>query len=342
MGIRAELRRRIAELEAKVAALTAERDALLVENTSLTADVTRLTGDIAVLSRQLNDANTQLAASREEIISLKAEVKRLKAEVARLMQELADCQNPPEPSPTGTLMGVTVNGGVKKNFPDLHDNVQVSRVFAAGATTWANEGQHKAFPNSKWACSNSYQLSEAELPKMLASIPAADKAKIVGWADGHELEHPDKNLRPADVKARTKRTAPVIRAAGLKPVWCMMGYSLRNDDWLNWVDPDDVDLLAFDKYNSANKQNPPGYTDPADMVAKAVAASKRFGKPWAFWETGTNNFGTTAPRVAWAKALRAEIAKIGGKHAIWFDRPSTSGSDWDATLDRPTAEAWLL
>lgn len=318
---RADLKARIAELEAQVA---------------------RLQEKLAAANQQIADLTAERDTALAAVERLKTERAVLQETIAALEKQIEELKNPTKPTPSGPLMGVTVNGGVRKNMPDLHDDVQISRVFAAGATSWANEGQHKAFPNSKWACSNSYQLSEANLPKMLASIPDADKEKIIAWADGHELEHPDKNLRPADVKARVKRTAPVIRAAGLRAAWCMMGYSLRNDDWLNWVDPDDVDVIYLDKYNSANKKNPPGYTTPEDMVRNAVAASKRFGKPWGFWETGTNNFGDQAPRVAWAKALRAEMARQGAECAIWFDRPSTSGSTWDATLDRPTAEAWLL
>lgn len=336
-----------AEIAALQATIALQDQALLEKNAEIEGLYQQLadwqeyaSGKDATIQAQqakINDLTAQLAAKNSEISALKAEIVGLQA-------ALAACEGTdPEPEPpSGTLMGVTVNGGVRKNMPDLHDDVQISRVFAAGATNWPNESQHKAFPNSIWAVSNSYALSEANLPKMLASIPDADKKKIIAWADGHELEHPDKNLNPAEVKARVKRTAPVIRSFGLRPAWCMMGYSLRNDDWLDWVDPDDVDVLYFDKYNSANKKNPPGYTAPEDMVRNAVAASKRFGKPWGFWETGTNNFGDQAKRVAWAKALRAEMARQGAECAIWFDRTSTDGSDWDATLDRPTAEAWLL
>jgi prefoldin subunit 5 len=340
---RADLKARIAELEKQVAALQGQVSNLQAKVASLESEKAVLASANSDLQVQLDAEKLNVTALRAQIADKDAQIAALNAKVAELQQKIDDLTNPNEPPPSGTtLMGVTVTGGVRKNLPDLHDNVQVSRVFAAGATVWSNEPQHKAFPNSKWACSNSYALSEANLPKMLATIPDADKKKIIAWADGHELEHPDKNLNPADVKARTKRTAPVIRAAGLKSAWCMMGYSLRNDDWLNWVDPHDVDYLFFDKYNSANKQDPPGYTDPADMVAKAVAASKQFGKPWGFWETGTNNFGDQAKRVAWTKALRAEMVRQGAVTAIWFDRPSTSGSDWDATMDRSTAEAWLL
>jgi hypothetical protein len=121
-----------------------------------------------------------------------------------------------------------------------------------------------------------------------------------------------------------------------------MGFSIKDDEWLKWIDPDVVDIIAFDKYNSGAKKNPPIYQDVVQMVDEAKKQSVRFGKPFAFWETGTNNFGTQAARVEWTKALRAELVKQKAVTAIWFDRPSTSGSSWDATLDRPTAEAWLL
>jgi len=294
---------------------------------------------VAALQAELNEAQAAYAALSGENAALQAERAVLLARIAEL--EAIINPPPPPPPPPSTLFGVTVTGPVRKEYTDLHPKVAVSRVFGAGTSDWSQEPQHKAFPNGKWAVSNSYALSESALPRYLATIPDADKAKIVGYADGHELEHPDKGLWASDVRARVKRTAPIIRAAGLKPTWCMMGYSLRNDDWLNWVDPDDVDLLAFDKYNSGNKKTPPIYQDPVKMVDEAVAASRRFGKPFAFWETGTNQFGDDAARVDWTKALRAELIRQGAVCAIWFDRKSTSGSSWDASLDRASAEAWL-
>lgn len=345
MGIRLQqCREQVAALTAQVTALTEENTHLTTENASLSADITGLNQELTNLADALNTATVNLAASRDTVKTLEAEIDRLTGVVAALRQELEDCQNPtePPPPPTSTLFGVTVNGGVRKNMPDLHDNVAVSRVFGQGISNWANEPQHKAFPGGKWAVSNSYALSEAALPGYLRTIPAADKAKIVGYADGHELEHPDKNLNPADVKARMRRTAQVIRDAGLPVASCVMGFSIKDDEWLRWIDPDVVDIIAFDKYNSQAKANPPAYGDPADVVGAAKAQSVRFGKPFAFWETGTNNFGEQAKRVAWAKALKAELIKQKANCAIWFDRPSTSGSGWDATLDRPTAEAWLL
>lgn len=322
-------------------------------------ELTLTRADLA-LQQSANAVLEQAVAAREaEISRLTAvlgasadEVNRLTAEVAALKARIAELEGDTNPPASLTLFGVTVTGAVRKQYTDLHPMVGVSRVFSAGTSNWAQESQHKAFPFSKWAVSNSYALSEAALPKYLATIPAVDKAQILAYADGHELEHPDKNLRAADVKARTKRTAPIIRSFGLRAAWCMMGYSLRNDDWLDWVDPDDVDVLCFDKYNSGNKKNPPIYQDPADMVGRAVEASRRFGKPWAFWETGTNQFGprdddgnftpaAIAARVAWTKELRAELIRQGAECAIWFDRRSTSGSSWDASLDRASAEAWL-
>ena len=79
------------------------------------------------------------------------------------------------------------------------------------------------------------------------------------------------------------------------------------------------------------------------MVDNMVALSKRLGKPWGLWETGTNQFNGDAERVRWTKELRAEIEKQKGVCAIWFDRPSTSGSSWDASMQpKAVAEAWLL
>ena len=285
----------------------------------------------------MGELSIQVAALEQERDALEAERDDLADEVLSLQAQLDDCRNPKPP----TLFGVTVNGAVYKTMPDLHPDVAVSRVFAQGARLWSVEPMHKKFPTSQWAVSNSYALPEQDLPAFLESIPEDDIANIVGFADGHELEHPDKGLNPADVKARMRRTAEIIRDHGLPVASCVMGFSIKNDEWLRWIDPDVVDLIAFDKYNSGAKRTPPIYQDVTTMVGEAKAQSVRFGKPFAFWETGTNQFGDDALRVAWAEDLRAELIAQGAEHAIWFDRPSTSGSTWDASLDRPTAEAWL-
>ena len=302
------------------------------ELTIVRADLMLAESARAVLAEQLTESQAQTRSALDAAEAAEAEVTRLKARVAELEALL------PKPA---TLFGVTVNGAVRRTHTDLHPKVAVSRVYAQGVTSWAAEGQHKQFSDGRWACSNSYSLSEANLPKLLATIPDADKSKIVGWADGHELENPDKNLTPAAVKDRMRRTAPIIRDAGLLAVSCVMGFSIKDDEWLKWIDPDAVDILAFDKYNSGNKKNPPIYQDPVKVVAEAAAQSARFGKPFAFWETGTNNFGDPAARVAWTEALHDELVKQNAVHAIWFDRESTSGSGWDASMDRATAEAWL-
>jgi hypothetical protein len=320
---RAQLKARIAELEAQVAQLQGQTDVLLAK--------------IAELNQLLEQ---ERAADIEEDSEFARQINELTTEVLRL-QEIIDSQNPP-PDTTGTMFGVTIGGGVRNNMPDLHDEVEISRLYTQGLTNWANDGQHKVFPHGMWAVSNSYSLSLAAFPGFLRSIPDSDKANIHAYADGHELLHPDKGLDAATVKQRFMRTAPIIKDEGLRVAWCGMGWDLRNDDWLNWLDPDLVDVFCWDKYNAGAKKNPPIYQDPAALVGDLVANSKRFGKPWCLWETGTNNFGDQAKRVAWTKALKAEIEKQDGECAVWFDRPGTNNPDWDATLDRATAEAWLL
>jgi hypothetical protein len=305
-------------------------------------DLTLALSQKAVIEQQLVDASTTLTVQADTIEGLTAELNAADTKIATLEAEVKRLKDLYEKPPA--LFGVTVDGAVRRTMPDLYSNVAVSRVYAQGATTWANEGQHKVFPASKWAVSNSWSLPESKIPAFLDSIPDTDKANIVGYAYGHELENPAKGLTGAQVRAAQQRTAPIIRARGLRVVSCLMGWTLApasGRNWRDWIDPDSIDLLAWDVYNSGAKKNPPVYQDPAAMLDRIIAASVELGKPWALWETGTDQFGDAAPRAAWAKLLRDTIASSGGEHAIWFDRRSTSGSSWTAELDRASAEAWL-
>lgn len=333
MATRAELRAQIQTLKAQVTGLTAEIDALAVQQAQY-----RATED--ALDSQVSALQTDITIATADVEGLTVQRDNLAAEVAALQAALAACQQT-------TLFGVTVDGAVRRSMPDLHDEVEISRVFSAGTTSWGAEDQHTKFPNGMWACSNSYDLSEANLPRLLDSIPAADRANIVAWADGHELENPDKGLTGSQVRARQARTAPIIRARGLRTASCLMAWTLNpksGRQWRDWIDPDSIDLLAWDAYNGGSKSNPPTYTDPDLILARIIDAATELGKPWALWETGSDVFDTNwTRRAAWATALREAVIAEGGEHAIWFDRKATDpNSDWTAELDRQSAEAWLL
>lgn len=287
----------------------------------------------------LESALAQVETNIRQISALQTSVNELTEENLDLRTRL-EAYEPPKPK---TLMGVSVNGAVRRDYIDLSPAVAVSRVYAGNTASWNQEDQHKVFPDSMWACSNTVSLSLSGLDALLGSIPDADKAKIVAWCDVHEPEHPDKKLVAADYKKRMQQSAGIIRSHGLKVASCVMGFSVPNDVWLQWIDPTVVDILAFDKYNAGAKKTPPIYQDPNKLVENLVQQSTRFGKPWALWETGTDQFGTDTDRIVWTTALRKAIEDNNGVHAIWFDRTSTSGSTWSALLQpQAAAEAWLL
>lgn len=329
--------------EATLAAREAEWDAREADLAGQVSDLqmmlTAEQGEVDRLDQEVTDLRAKLVTATSSADALRATIAQLTADLAAARRRIADLERQLNPGP---LMGVTVTGPVRQTYTDLHPAVAVSRVYAGAAKTWSAVSQRTAFPDSKLVVSNTAGLAEADLPALLASIPQSERERIVAWVDVHEPEHPDKNLNAAAYKARMRRTAPIIRAAGIPVASCVMGFSIQGDKWLEWIDPAVVDILGFDKYNSGNKKTPPVYQDPVKVVAEAKAQADRFGKPFAFFETGTNRFGDAGLRVQWTAALRAELAKQGAVTAIWFDRQSTSGSDWDASLDRASAEAWLL
>jgi hypothetical protein len=301
------------------------------------------------LEAQVSSLSGQLALSESRLTAVESELTQTRADLATVTKAYDEYRatHPDAKPTTTTLMGVTVNGPVRKEYTDLHPAVQVSRVFWEGMSqVWADEPQHKAFPDSRWAVSCTKVVNPTLLKSRLDSIPAADLEKILAFCHTHEPENPDKGLTPAQHRANQEAAAPIIRAKGLRPASCLMGWTLDPDsgrNWREWISPDAVDVLYWDRYNGGQKKNPPIYQTPEKMLAPILAASQELGKPWGLWETGTNQFGDDLERVKWAEDLRALIEREGGECAIWYDRVATSGSTWDATMrPKAVAEAWLL
>lgn len=286
--------------------------------------------EIAPYKRQIADLTTQIGIMAEN------ETQMMDI-IADLRRQLAVW----EPQ-TKTIMGVTATGAVRNQYTDLHPYVALTRVYVNNAETWDDEVQHKIFPGSMWACSNTYAWSLEKLDAFLGSIPPADKAKIVAWCDIVEPER--SGLNSNDYKGRMRRTSEIIRSHGLKVASCVAGSSVPNDTWLAWVDPDFVDVMAFNKANAEGLKTIPSYIDAEKFISNLAEQTRRFGKPWALWETGTTQFGDEASRVAWVIDLRKAIEDNGGLHAIWFDRGSVDpSSPWTALLQpKAAAEAWLL
>lgn len=305
----------------------------------------------AVLRGQANNAEVR-AASAESVaaglrVELGAQVARFDALRAQFDAYVASHPDLPDPKPaTTTLMGVTVNGPVRKEYTDLHPSVAVSRVFWEGMSQdWGQEPQHQWFPAGKWAVSCTKTVTPSLLKSRLDAIPTDDLKKILAFCHTHEPENPDKGLTPAQHRANQEAASPIIRGKGLRAASCLMGWTLDPDsgrNWRDWISPDAVDVLYWDRYNGGQKKQPPIYQTPEKMLAPILAASQELGLPWGLWETGTNQFGDDLERVRWAEDLRALIEKEGGECAIWYDRVATSGSTWDATMrPKAVAEAWL-
>lgn len=284
----------------------------------------------------LIDTNNGLLQQLASVAEDKAQLEMIVADLKRQLDALG-----PKPS---TLMGVTVTGAVRNQYPDLHQHVEISRVKTGIAKNWESDLHHKVFPNAKWACSSSQNLSLQELDALLATIPPSDKEQIVAWCDTEEPEHPENQLFAGDFKKRMQESSKIIRSHGLKVASCVMGFSVPNDTWLAWIDVEAVDILAFNKCNAGAKKTPPYYMEVEALIDNLAWQTQRFGKPWALWETGTDQFGDEASRIAWALDLRKAIEDAGGLHAIWSDRVSRNPrSPWTALLQpQAAAEAWLM
>lgn len=187
------------------------------------------------------------------------------------------------------------------------------------------------------------------------SVNPGTPAQIQAFLDGRPagltcyasyFHEPEDNFTTAAQKAAYLASwdayAPAFRAAGCIPTLILMKWSLNphsGRNWHDWYAPRDVDLLAFDAYNTRAKIGT--YGDPVKYLAPILAASTETHLPWALTELGSDIPAGTRPadRAAWAHGVAvAAAADPRFRFADWWDVLSGSGRDY--TMDLVTATVW--
>ena len=250
--------------------------------------------------------------------------------------------SPPAVSPTSPY-GASINSldDVDRLTTLLGRPLSSVRVFMTGVpTSWSQYPLLMTIPVNATVALSFQNGSAAALKSFLLTRPSGTKCYVTYW---HE---PEDNFTTATQKAQYRASwdgyAPAIRDAGCIPTLILMKWTLNpksGTDWHDWFPAGDVDVFAFDAYNTRAKIG--GYGIPANYLAPILAASTETGLPWALTELGSDIPAGTSPaeRAAWAHGVAvAAAADSRFLFADWWDVLSNTGRDY--TLDSAAALAW--
>ena len=248
----------------------------------------------------------------------------------------------PAVSPTSPF-GASINSldDVGRLSTLLNRPLSSVRVFLNGIpTSWSGYDLLGTVPANATVALSFQSGTPAQVQTFLASRPVGMKCYASYW---HE---PEDNFTTTAQKAAYLESwhgyAPAIRAAGCVPTLILMKWTLNPKsgyNWRDWYPAGDVDVFAFDAYNTRAKIG--GYGIPANYLAPILAASTDTGLPWALTELGSDIPAGTSPaeRAAWAHGVAAAAAADPRfLFADWWDVLSPTGRDY--SLDSATALAW--
>jgi len=242
-------------------------------------------------------------------------------------------------SPFGASINDT--GDVSRVSGLLGRPLTTSRIFLSSIPgSWSSNALLATVPANGTVALSFQSGTPAQLQTFLTGRPYTMKCYVTYF---HE---PEDNFITATQKsaylASWRTYAPAIRASGCKPTSILMKWSLNPKSgrvWRDWFPAGDVDVLAFDAYNTRAKVG--GYGIPANYLAPILAASNETGLPWALTELGSDVPAGTSPseRAAWAHGVAvAAAADPNFLFASWWDVLSPSGRDY--SLDSTTAQVW--
>ncbi|PZS25215.1 MAG: hypothetical protein DLM59_20550 [Pseudonocardiales bacterium] len=215
------------------------------------------------------------------------------------------------------------------------------RVFLGGTpSAWSRNAVLATIPAGGTVAVSFRSGTPAQVTKFLSSRPKTLKCFATYF---HE---PEDNFTTAAKKAAYRASwhayGPAIRKTGCKPTLILMKWSLNANSgrhWHDWYSKGDVDVLAFDAYNTRAKVG--GYGTPSQYLAPIIAASAETGLPWALTELASDiPRGTrSTDRAAWTHGVAvAAAAQPRFQFATWWDVLSNSGRDY--RLDSAAALAW--
>lgn len=151
-------------------------------------------------------------------------------------------------------------------------------------------------------------------------------------------------LSPEQFRAATEHVAGVVKAAGGIPTTILQAYTLNprsGRDWREFYTPA-VDVLAWDAYNTAARNEVPSYKAPEKFLEPVLEVARETGKPFGFAEFGSPclpDDAGCAGRAAWLQQMADAFEAGGAQFVTYWNRAALNGAV-DYTLDGPSGEVW--
>lgn len=292
---------------------------------------------------------------------LEDQIESLEAANADLQQRLDDCEAGGGPTPPDDdftcLIGASVNGPLFKGLG--YSEADCTRVYLrslpngstwnnivndGGATSDLRDGVSNLAPGGAlWLSYKERDIAKADA--FFDTIPedVAETYHIVTtWYHEPEDNETSSAQKDAYRKAWKNDHGPMIRAHGMIPALCLMGYTLQSGSGRNWRDwyPGDgvVDITGWDKYRK-NDAGSAGNSPSAinNMADEMEAIADETGTWGGIGETGsTSERYNEADTETFAKNWREHLLdpQYHWALAAWWDQDTF-------TLTAKTAKAWM-
>ena len=267
---------------------------------------------------------------------------------------------PPAPAPSGTAYGTSIPVGRPEQAPAVVARLRaqlgaipVARVFSADLppARWDDQPVLAALGGQS-SVVYSFQGDLDELAAgthdaLITGFLASRPPGVDVWTVlKHEPEDDVKRgvFTAEQFRAATEHVAGVVRAAGGIPTTVLQAYTLNpasGRDWRDYYTPA-VDVLAWDAYNTAARNEQPSYKAPEKFLEPVLAVARETGKPFGFAEFGSpclpDDVGCTG-RATWLEQMGAALEAGGAQFVTYWNRRALNGAV-DYTLDGPSGEVW--
>lgn len=253
------------------------------------------------------------------------------------------------PPVTGETRTETVNR-TEAQFGHL----PIARVYADGIpASWTSDRTLAALgadtdviytftvPSMAAAANGDYDTA---FSTFLAGRPASVTAWVglVQEPEGHVTRG---EFTAADYRAATGHLAPLTKAAGAIPTTILTASSAwdkAGEGWRDYFSPQ-IDVLAWDAYNSAQKKPGLEYKAPNRFIDPITRIAADSGKAFGWAELGAPcivSDPTCEQRAPWLTQMGNAMSNAGAQFVSYWNRPSMNGSADYSLDDQPSINAW--
>ena len=265
-----------------------------------------------------------------------------------------DPPTPPAVPASGTLFGASVYSGgttwtdALASSNHRYGRLDVVRVFSTGLPSpWPGKAGEVGGPVVVSFKASPSAVNAGTYDAFFRDwFAAAPRDREVWWSLWHEPEDDVEagHFTAQEWRAAFRRLAALADRAGnphLHNTVILMCWTTNPKSGRSFGDyfpgADVVDTIGWDCYS--HPSDPRTYSSPADMYARAIAASRSVGVSWGIAETGSRlvpgDDGTK--RAAWLRQVASYLSGQGASFVTYFD--SVVGGEF-RLLDEPSRAAW--